>query len=67
MKMFSINLGNRGGELSVVANPNVAKQECTFQAVVNGLPIYEGYDYEDAREVVMNVFDLQNAAKDDLN
>ena len=67
MKMFSICLGNRGGELSVVAKPNVAKNECTFQAVANGLPIWEGYDYEDAREVVMNVFELQNAQKDDLN
>jgi hypothetical protein len=67
MKMFSINLGNRGGELSVVAKPNVAKNECTFQAVVNGLPVFEGYDYEDAREVVMNVFELNTIAKEELN
>ncbi len=67
MKMFSINLGNRGGELSVIAKPNVAKNECTFQAVVNGLPVFEGYDYEDAREVIMNVFELNNQAKEEMN
>lgn len=67
MKMFSISLGNRAGELSVVAKPNVAKNECTFQSIVNGLAIFESYDYEDAREIVMNIFELQTMAKNEAN
>jgi len=66
MKMFSITMGNRAGELEVVAEANFANRTAHFKTLVNGIMVYQG-GYEEARAIAMEIFQLNKETKENSN
>jgi hypothetical protein len=62
VRLISITLGNRRGELEVRGVVNIPKKTTTFQAIVNGLIVCEG-DYESMSDIMREVFELNRSDK----
>lgn len=67
MKLLSVSLGNRRGELEVFGNVDVSKKSVTFQLVANGLLICEGESYDELRDVVFEIVALNKSKKEGMN
>lgn len=67
MKMFSITLGNQAGEVEVIGEADWGTKKAYFTTLANGLAVFESEDYEESREVAMNIFQLNKSNKDGAN
>jgi hypothetical protein len=67
MKLLSITVGNQTGELQVIGEADVARRKTTFKALVNGMTVAESEDFGEAREVIMNIFQLNKSIKERAN
>ena len=57
-QLFAIELGHRRGIIAVVAKFDYTNKTATFQTHVNGLPIFESENYEQARYIALNIHEL---------
>lgn len=67
MKLLSVSLGNRKGELDIVGVVNVPNKIVKFQALANGLVICESESYDDLRDVVFEIVALNQPNKEGMN
>lgn len=67
MKIFCIEMGNKNGTIAVDGVADAQARTSTFQAVVNGMTVYESVDYESAREVALAIFDLHKTIQRNSN
>ncbi len=67
MKLFSVCLGNRRGDVDVIGHVDVPNQIVKFQVMANGLLVCEGDDYDSMREVAFEIVALNQVNKEGMN
>lgn len=67
MKLLSVSLGNRRGELEIFGKVDVPNKIVCFQIIANGLLICEGESYDELREVVFEIVALNQTNKEGMN
>lgn len=67
MKLLSVSLGNRRGELEIFGKVDVPKKNVSFQIIANGLLICESESYDELRDVVFEIVALNQSKKEGLN
>ena len=67
MKLLSVSLGDRRGEIEVIGHVDVPNNIVKFQVMSNGLMVCEGDDYESAREVALEIVSLNQPDKEGMN
>ena len=67
MKLLSVSLGNRRGELEIVGHVDVSNKVVMFRVLANGLLVCEGESYDDMREIVFEIVALNQTNKESLN
>lgn len=67
MKLLSVSLGNRRGELDIVGHVDVPNKVVMFRVLANGLLVCEGESYDDMREIVFEIVALNQTNKESLN
>lgn len=60
MRIVGISLGNNRGEIEVHGKVDVPNKEVKFQVTVAGLVVGESDDYSEAREFMMEIFQLNS-------
>lgn len=66
MRIVGISLGNNRGEIEVHGKVDVPNQSVKFQVIVNGLICGESDDYNEAREFMMDIFQLNNPDREKM-
>lgn len=66
MKLLSVSLGNRRGEVEVSGKVDVPNKSVKFQCLVNGLLVCEDDDFESIREVAFEIVGLNQPDKEEM-
>ena len=67
MKLLSVSLGNRRGDLDIVGHVDVPNKTVMFLVLANGLLVCEGESYDDMREIVFEIVALNQTNKEGMN
>ena len=67
MKLLSVSLGNRRGNVDIVGNVDVSKKTVKFQVLANDLLVCESDSYEDMRDVAFEIVALNQTGKEGMN
>lgn len=67
MKLLSVSLGNRRGDVEVIGHVDVPNKVVKFQVMANGLLVCEGDDYDSMREVAFEIVALSQTDKERMN
>ncbi len=67
VKLLSISLGNRRGDVEVFGKADVPNKTVKFQVLVNGLLVCQGDNYEELREVALEIVFLNQPDKEGMN
>lgn len=67
MKLLSVSLGNRRGDVELFGKVDVPNKSVKFQVLANGLPVCEGESYEEMREVALEIVALNKPDKEGMN
>lgn len=67
MKLLSVSLSNRRGDIEVIGHVDVPNKIVKFQVLTNGLLVCEGEDYESMREVAFEIVALNQPDKQGMN
>jgi hypothetical protein len=64
MKMFSITLGNRAGEIEVHGEADWLNNSADFNVTANGLKVFTSKDYTEASAVATETFEINKSVQD---
>ena len=67
MKLLSVSLGNRRGNVDIVGNVDVSKKTVKFQVLANDLLVCESDSYDDMRDVAFEIVALNQTGKEGMN
>lgn len=67
MRLLSVSLGNRRGDLELIGKVDIANKEVKFQLIVNNLLVCESEAYDEVREVMLDVMALNTPDKEGMN
>jgi hypothetical protein len=67
MKLLSVSLGNRKGDVEVFGHVDVPNKTVKFQVRANELLVCEGDSYENMREVALEIVNLNQSNKERMN
>lgn len=66
MKLLSVSLGLRRGDIEVFGKVDVPNKNVTFQLLVSGVLIGESYDYDELREVAFEIVAMNQTNKEGM-
>lgn len=66
VKLLSVSLGNRRGEIEIIGKVDVSNKTVKFQALANGLIFCESEYYDELREIVTEVVALNQPNKEGM-
>lgn len=67
MRLLSVSLGNRRGDLELIGKVDIANKEVKFQLIVNNLLVCESEAYDEVREVMLDVMALNTPDREGMN
>ena len=67
MKLLSVSLGNRLGEVEITGHVDVSKKSVTFKVLANGLLVCESDSYDDMRDVAFEIVELNRTNKEGMS
>jgi hypothetical protein len=67
VKLLSVSLGNRRGELDIIGHVDVPNKIVVFRVLANGVLVCEGESYDDMREIVFEIVALNQTNKEGMN
>ena len=67
MKLLSVSLGNRRGEIDIESHVDIPNQTVTFRLFTNRVLVCEGPDYHEVRDIALDIVALNQTNKEGMN
>ena len=64
MKLLSVSLGNRRGEIDIESHVEVPNKTVTFRLFTNRMLVCEGPDYHELREIALDIVALNTVDRE---